>query len=142
MKCAASPVQRLGSGDQTCVNASALTRAIYSWRDFNREGCLVHGPHPGRARAVFYSGTVTHLALGAGIGLQEHRLDMSKVNSMLKRGAVIMAEVGAIVVSNGLTERELVIAVADAHQKLVSSVNRDTSVTESSKEGGRGGGQT
>ena len=106
----------LGAGSHVRVDVLALTRKIEFWRDFRGEACPVHGPYPGCARVLFYSDTTTRLALKAGAGLCKRRLNVHTAKSMLLTAVDILAEVWVTIVANGLTERDLIIAVTDSHQ--------------------------
>ena len=101
-------------GEPTHVAVLAITRTIDGCRDF--DGCPMHGPHPGQARAAFYASTAAILARQVGKMLRRRPVAVRVIGEpMLERAAHIMTEVGAIIVLDGLTDGDLTIEVADAH---------------------------
>ena len=113
---AAQDVQGLGAGDYARVSPSALTRTIEVRCDFGQQGCSVHGPHPGRARAAFYTAVAVLLATYArkcsGQG------DVWFIELTLERATDIMSEVATIRAVEGVEDSDVLARIADAHGAL------------------------
>ena len=109
------------------VYISMLTREIERCGGFDnqsRAALYGRGAFDGQPRAAIYAEIVAHLTSRASARCDARRLDVRKSELELEQATDIMAEVEAMLVIDGLRDRDLLAAVASTHHEPTTARER------------------